>query len=265
MAVSTVDGLVAAFPAFGIPLLKSAFTPQVVGSWYSLWAQAGIPGAGANSADGVNGAVPTKATAGAFPFTNPTAPTLTYLGHFWAINTQPIHLMLYDRLWHNSGLSPTTVGNQALTSTTLTRPDSLGGDVEAWLQVYGVLGAGSTAKTIAYTDQDGNASNTGTLQNFVTTAAAQRTFPFALAAGDTGVRVITGFDNVATSTSGTFGLILRRQVASITLGVGQVATVQDAFQLGMPRIYDDACLELVGIANSVASQTLSGRLVLAQG
>lgn len=175
-------------------------------------------------------------------------------------------LLLYDRLWHNSGLSPTTVGNQALTSTTLTRPDSTGADVEAWLQVYTTLGAGSTAKTIAYTDQDANTGNTGTLQGFVATAAANRTFPFALAAGDTGVRQITGFDNVATSTSGTFGLILRRFVAALAVSVANSGAMLDAVSgLGLPRIYDDACLELIWFANATTSNTVAGSLALAQG
>jgi hypothetical protein len=253
---------VAALPAYGYPILKSAFAPQATGCWTSLWATAGIPGAGANSADGVNGAIPTDATAGAFPFTNVTN---TYLARLAVYGSALGHLLLYDRLWHNSGLSVTTTGNQALTSTTLTRPDSTGADVEAWLQIYTALGAGSTAKTIAYTDQDGNTGNTGTLQGFVTTAAAQRTFPFALAAGDTGVRQITGFDNVATSVSGTFGLILRRFVSSLAIPIANTGAYADPITGGLPRVYDDACLELVWMAGSTSSQTIGGQLALAQG
>jgi hypothetical protein len=261
MAITTLDALIAGF--FDQPRAYSkTFTPQAAASFTSLWAQVGIPGAGSPSTDGVNGAIPTDATAGAFPFTNATN---TYLGRMAGFSSQTGVIMLYDRLWHNSGLSPTTVGNQAVTSTTLTRPDANGDDVEAWLDVYTTLGAGSTAKTIAYTDQSGNASNTGTLQNFVTTAAAARAFRFALAAGDTGVRVITGFDNVATSTSGTFGLILRRHIISLMTPAQSSGSAMDAIQAGLPRIYDDACLELLFASNGSVSTQVHGSLTLAQG
>lgn len=262
MAITSIDSLVAALPPFGYPILKAGFSPQAASAWTSLWTIAGIPGAGANSADGVNGAIPTDATAGAFPFTNSND---THLARFTAYASVIGQLLLYDRLWHNSGLSPTTVGNQALTSTTLTRPDANGARVEAWLQVYTALGAGSTAKTIAYTDQDGNTAQVGTLQGFATTAAAARTFPFSLAAGDTGVRVVTGFDNVATSTSGTFGLILRRYVTGVPIGITNAATPLDPITGGMPRVYDDACLELIWFASATTALTVGGNLSLAQG
>jgi hypothetical protein len=262
LAITTIDGLVAALVYPSWPILKAGFSPQVAGCWTSLWVQAGIPGAGANSADGVNGAIPTDATAGAYPFTNVSSTYLARLAYYGTVLGQ---LLLYDRLWHNSGLSVTTVGNQALTSTTLTRPDANGADVEAWLQVYTTLGAGSTAKTIAYTDQDGNTAQVGTLQGFVTTAAAQRTFPFSLAAGDTGVRVITGFDNVATSTSGTFGLILRRLISGLAIPASNTGAVLDPIQGGLPRIYDDACLELIWLASSTTSMTVGGSIQIAQG
>lgn len=262
MAITTIDGLVAALPAFGYPILKSNFSPQAAGAWNALWTVAGIPGAGSNSADGVAGAVPTDATPGAFPFTNATN---TYLSRLFAYAPVLGQLLLYDRLWHNSGLSPTTVGNQAVNSVALTRPDANGAMVEPWLEVYTALGAGSTAKTINYTDQDGNTGNTGTLQGFATTAAAGRAFPFSLAAGDTGVRSIQGFDNVATSTSGTFGLVLRRLVASMHIPIANTGYVFGPIDLGLPRVYDDACLEFLWFASGTTANTVAGSLALAQG
>lgn len=267
MAVTTMDGLVAALPAFGYPILKAAFSPQAAGCWTSLWTQAGIPGAGVVSSSGVAGDVPTDATAGAFPFTNSNN---SYLSRFAANSNVSGQLLLYDRLWHNSGLSVTTTGNQTVQASTplvpLTRPDANGASVEAWMDVYTTLGAGSTAKTIVYTDQSGNLTNTGTLVGFVTTAAAQRTFPFSLAAGDTGVRSIQSFDNVATSTSGTLGLVLRRWIATTQYGVGNTGSSPDLISgLGLPRIYDDACLELLWLATATTSNTVTGNLALAQG
>lgn len=262
MAISTGDGLVAALPAFGTPILKAAFAPQVASSWHSLWTVAGIPGAGSNSADGAAGAVPLDSTAGAFPFTNSNN---TYLCRFAVYSNQIGVILLYDRLWHNSGLSATLTTSQTVNSVALTRPDANGADAEAWWQCYGTMGAGTPTITITYTDQDGNASNTGTLQQFVTTAATNRTFPFGLAAGDTGVRSIQNYQNSATMTSGTFGLIIRRYVTSLSYPVANASGYLDPIGGGLPRVYDDACLELIWFANSTASVTIGGQLALAQG
>jgi hypothetical protein len=262
MAITTLDGLVAALPAQSKQFLKGSFSPQATACFTSLWAVAGIPGAGSNSADGVAGAIPTDATAGAFPFTNSNS---SYLARISSYSTIIGTLFLYDRLWHNSGLSPTDLGGQAVNSTALTRPDATGAGVEAWMQVYTTLGAGSTASTITYTDQDNGSPNTGTLINFATTSAANRTYQYALAAGDTGVRSIQTYTNGATMTSGTFGLILRRQICLLQSPIANAGVALDPIQGGLPRIYDDACLELIWLASATTANTIGGHLGIAQG
>lgn len=266
MAVTTLNGLIAALPPYGKPFMKAAFSPQAVGAWYSLWAQAGIPGAGANSSSGVAGDVPTSATAGAIPFTNSAT---SYLARFSSYSAIVGHLALYDRLWHNSGLSPTAGGGQTVQAAPpdvpLTRPDANGDAVEAWFQVYGTLGSGSTASTITYTDQSGNTGNTGTLQGFVTTAATNRAFQYSLAAGDTGVRSIQTYTNGATMTSGTFGLILRRLVASLSIPIANTGSVLESIKGGLQRIDDSACLELLWLASATTANTVGGSLAIAQG
>jgi hypothetical protein len=173
--------------------------------------------------------------------------------------------MLYDRLWHNSALSPTTVGAQTVNSVALTRPDANGDAVEAWLEVYTTLGAGSTAKTLVYTNSGNTGSRTATLVGFVTTAAAGRCFPFTLTSGDLGVKSIQSFNNVATSTSGTFGLVLRRLVSSLFIPLSSTGNALDPIAGGLPRVYDDACLEFVWTGSSTLATTVGGALSLAQG
>jgi hypothetical protein len=225
-----------------------------------------MPGAGANSSSGVAGDVPTATTAGALPFSNVSN---TYLARFSAYGTVAGQLLLYDRLWQNSGLSPTTLTGQTVQASTpvvpLTRPDAAGAAAEAWMQVYGVLGAGSTAPTITYTNQSATGSKTGTLQGFVATAATNRCFPFALAAGDTGVSSIQTYTNGATMTSGTFGLIIRRLLAALPINVADGGSVLDPIQGGLPRIYDSACLELIWLASATTTMTVAGAVQIAQG
>lgn len=265
MAIATLDALITALGAGAQRgTFYKVFTPQAAGAYTSMWNITGIPGAAATPSSGVGGDIPTDATAGAFPFTNPGS-GLTYLSRMIASTSQACALILYDRLWHNSGLSPTSLTAQTVNSTALTRPDALGSDVEAWMQVYAVMGAGSTAPTISYTDQDGNASNTGTLQGFATTAAVGRSFPFALAAGDTGVRSIQTYTNGATMTSGTFGLVLRRRIATIVIPTSNSGASLDALTGGLPDIPNDACLELLHVPSSTSAATLFGSLSLIQG
>lgn len=266
MAIATLDDLVAALGSGAQhKAFYKAFTPQAVSGWTSLFNMVGIPGAGATPSSGVAGDVPTDATAGAWPFTNPTAPDLTYLARLSTVGQTAGFLLLYDRLWHNSGLSPTTTTGQTVNSVALTRPDALGADVEAWMQVYAAMGVGAGGTmTITYTDQDGNTGNTGTLQGFAVSAAAGRTFPYSLAAGDTGVRSIQTETHTTTMTSGTYGLVLRRRIAAIPVQIANSGFVLDPLSGGLPTIPDDACLELLYVAASTSATVVHGGLSLVQ-
>lgn len=230
--------------------LFKTVTPQVAGCFMNLLYAKGIPGAGTYPSPGVNGAVPTSATAGALPFTNPTGGNTSYLSHLDVGSSQAGTLLVYDRLWHNSGLSTTSTSPQGITPTSLTRSTS-GVGVEAWLDVYGTaMGAGATAPTIAYTNQSPASATgqVGTAQGFVASAAINRCFPFSLASGSTGVAAITSYNNVASHTSGAFGLVLRRRLASISVPQTFNAATLDFFALGGPVIPDDACLEFIWVA-----------------
>lgn len=266
MAITSLDGLITALCATSAQsfVLQKSFTNQAAGAWHSLWTMAGQPGAAANPSSGVGGDVPTSSTAGAYPFTNPTSPALTYLARLSASLTGQGTLILYDRLWQNSGLSATSLTAQTVSSVALTRPDANGAQAEAWFQVYAVMGAGSTAPTISYTDQSGNTGNTGTLQGFATTAAAGRTFPFSLAAGDTGVRAIATYTNGATMTSGTFGLVIRRRLAAVITTASNSGALVDPLTGGLPTIPDNACLEFVYQGGTVTNVAYGG-FTLAQG
>lgn len=269
MAITTLDGLVAGLSSPGAiwPLFKGAFTPQATGSYVSLWTIAGQPGVGTAPSSGVAGDVPTSATAGAIPFTNNLT---SYLGRMHAYSSQAGVLMLYDRLWQNSGLSTTTTTAQTVQASTptvpLTRPDALGAQVEAWWDIYTVMGAGTpTVFTITYTDQDANTGNTGTLTGFAATAAAGRAFRFTLAAGDTGVRSIQSYTANVSMTSGAMGLVLRRKVTAIGSALGNTGQTLDFAKIGLPRVYDSACLEVLWLASSASSQTVGGDLQIVQG
>lgn len=248
MAIATLDQLI---EALGANQQRASFykvaSPGAIGGIVSLWTVAGTPGAAANPSSGVAGDIPTDATAGAFIFTNPTAPDLTYLSRLaLAAANSPYVLHIYDRLWQNSGLSTTSTSAQTVNSVALTRPDANGDDVEAWWQCYANMGSGApTSVTISYTNQGGTSGRTGTLSNFVASQPIHRTLPFTLQAGDTGVRSIQSYTQNASLVSGTFGLVLRRKIVSFIAPVGNAGAQTDAFALGLPPVPDDACIELL--------------------
>lgn len=256
MALTTLAGINAAFPGQRQFWSKNTAT-GVAGNWYSSWTLAGFPAAGSAPSSGVAGDIPTKATTGAYNFVNPASGNsyLARLSAAIAVNVNSYVLALYDRLWHNSGISSTLTTGQTIQSSTptvpLTRPDANGASAEAWYEVYVVMGAGTPTVTLAYTDQGGNTGQAGSSGVLSTTMGVGRTGQFTLAAGDTGVRSIQTWTADATFTSGTIGLVIRRLVAQVVVPTGALQQF-DALAVGLPRIYDDAALELLYFASSTS-------------
>lgn len=266
MALTTIQGVNDALPGQAFAWQKVNGS-TVSSTWLSQWTGTGAPGTGVAPSSGLSGDVPTKATTGAPNFVNPASGN-TYLGRLAtnanAVSTQGSLFAVYDRLWHNSGINVTSTSPQTITSTALTRPDANGARVEAWWETYAAMGSGTPTVTLAYTDQDNNAETTGTSGALATTMDLGRCGQFRLAAGDTGVRSIQTWTASATFTSGTIGLVLRRMLTAVG-PVGPAPASYDALGLGLPRVYDDACLEVLCFCLSANTPVASARLFLIQG
>jgi hypothetical protein len=264
MAVTNMDTLVAALVAQERKgFSKGSFTPAASGSWHSLWTIAGQPGAGAAQGS-VNGAIPDDATTGAHPFVNASGAGNNYLGYVACTGLAVGTLVIYDRLWHDSGLNTnTTITN--ITQPALTRSTD-GKGVELWAEWYVASGAATaTNATISYTDQDGNTGNTGTIVMPARTKAIADMFPMTMAAGDYGVRAVASCQLSTTQTSGTWGLTLMKRLGEIPIRPSdQGASVLNAIDLGLPEIPDDACLAFMFQGANTAN-TLAGTLSIAKG
>lgn len=265
MAIATLDDLIEALGTnpYRFPFQKT-FTPGTAGMFLSLFNIAGIPGAAATPSSGINGDIPTDATAGALPFTNPVAPIETYLGQLTASGGQGGTLHVFDRLWHNNFPNATTTTAQAISPSALTRYTT-GVGVEPWFQVYVATGAGAPSPTIVYTDQDGNTGQAGAVVGYTATSQVGRTYPISLAAGDTGVRAITSYTSSISMSSGTIGLVLRKRLASLPITLPNTAWAIDALTGGLPQIEDNACIELVWQAFNTSAMATYGTLDLIQG
>jgi len=259
--ITTNDLLVAGLSGAQSFKGSTTITPQAVGSFTSLWKQAGNPGTGTTPTATLTGEVETSADVGAYPYSSSGQ---SYVGNFQVYSTVSGTLLMYDRLWSTSGLSATSVASQTINSVALTR-ETTGESVEAWYDIYAVMGAGAGTFQMNYTDQAGNTGNNTSAITNVTTMAASRALPInLLAAGDSGVRSIQSIVFNTTRVSGTSGLTLRKLVATLPV-VANVAGVFDVFDLGMPKIGTDSCIEFIWLASSATATNIAWKFNIIQG
>jgi hypothetical protein len=244
---------------------KVGATMEAAGVIHSKWYEAGTPGAGAAPSAGLNGAALSSTSApvtGQLPFTNAAAGNTKRLSGVEAYADQTGALIIADRLWANSSIVSTTTTAQAITPAALPSRDAngaaLGAGVMAALEVSAATGNGGaiTTITITYTNQAGTGSRTGTIASFPATAAVGTFVPFALQAGDTGVRSIQSITLGTTLVSGTVHLVLYRRLKTVPFGV---AGAQDRAwdQVGIPRMYDGSVPWLLWVPTGTTAVNLT--------
>lgn len=264
MAITTQDGLISALgTAQRLSCQKQSIT-TVAGGFYSLWRAAGNPGVGVNPGSAA-GVVPTDATVGAIPFTNPTGGNTSYLGRASNAQATAGTLFVYDRLVHSDSLNGTLTTAQTIGTPALTRSTS-GDGVELWLEWTTATGATASNVTCSYTNEAGTAGRTTVSTALIASAPANRMQPLPLQAGDRGVRAVASLTlSVSTGTAGNFGIVLMKRLAEIAIPAASFAAVQDALLGGMPVVEDDACLSFVLLATTTSSGIILPRLDIIQG
>ena len=260
----TADSILAGYQP-GYRFIKVATPTLVAARAHSLFYLAGKPGAAAVPSPGVNGASLTS-YAGQLPTFDPNPGVTTLrMARLQAMATQAGTLMLCDRLWHNSGLDVTLTTLQSLDSGTLAARDNNGQangvGVMAGLEVNSALGAGTPTWTLTYTDAANNPSHTAT--NIIPSAASSALgafYEFGLAAGDAGIRKITGFQSNATATSGGFSLVLYRKIASLELSANLTGAI-DFMTGGCPESWVSTVPFLIFVPTTTTASTIQGEVV----
>jgi hypothetical protein len=255
MAITTMDGLIAALPGQQRDGYKVGGTAGAAGTWYGFMTATGQPGTltlPAVVASG--GTVYTEASTNAWPFTDPVASG--YLVKAQATPNVSCTMFLYDLIWGITWTAGTT-GAQAVTFPTIPSRDVAGtqngNGVEMWFMPWTTLGAAGTSLQITYSGNNlGAGQVTGALTTYVT---AGRIAPFTLASGDTGVKSISSINQTGTLTSGNPTVLLMRRLATIPCPIANVAGIADFAQLGMPRVYADT--NLVWVAQVTATTALT--------
>lgn len=269
MALSTLDAYAAgAQPPRGFLKVAPA-TLEAIGVLHSLLYTQGEPGAGSAPSPGVAGEALTSLT-GALPFTNPVSGH-TRLARFEFGSTVAGRLYLVDRLWHNSGLAPTTTTAQSVNSAAWPARDrdgsTNGAGVLVGIEVSSATSNGSavTNSTLLYTNSAGTDTRTGTMPSFPATAVAGTFVPFLLQAGDVGVRSVQSVTLGTSYGGGAIHLVAYRVIASIGLTLANTGAERDAIGLGFPRLYDNSCLTLLWRPSATTAPTIDGQVVWSQG
>jgi hypothetical protein len=275
MTIASGSDLVAAIAAGVIgTIVKASMTTEGAGTWQSLWKATGLPAPGSSppAYTAGSGYSPTKETAGAFSFGNPTSPALSYLAQMRASSSIAGSLYLVDRLWHCSGFSATVTSAQTITTPgTLPsgRDSNNGADVEPWIEIYTAPGAtganwdltgtdalGATSKTWRYT-HPANAETVGQMAPMFSGGSAPATCH--------GIRVPSSMLCSASSgTAGNFGVTLLRRICELPMNMANMTSVLDAIGCGLPRIYDDSCLALMVQCTATTSGLIQGGILIGQ-
>jgi hypothetical protein len=267
MPIYNMDDLIAGFQDYGEDVIKSSFT-AVANTLHSSLYVVGRPGAAVTPTPGMAGTALTT-YAGQIPVPAPVAGQNIYLARFECSQAGNIgSVTLMDRLWHNSGITITTTTAQTVNSVALPARDqdgsTNGNGIMIALEGTATVGnAAITNTTVSYTNSLGTAGRTATLA----TPAAMRlgTFvPFYLQAGDLGIRSIQSITLGTSYVSGSVSLVMYRELASMTVALPNATSAQGPIELGLPRLYDNAVPFLVFTCTSAAPGVTNSQITYAQ-
>lgn len=266
MALTTRDGLIAASAAGpSVAFQKSSLTGGV-GFFSSHFRNSGMPSSGA-AAPATTGAALSRTTQGAMPIPAPS--NTSYISSFEASSSLPGVLYLADRLVEFGGLSTIVTTAQTVSALALPTRATSATDVELWLEVYTAGGATASASvTASYTNQAGTSGKTATLVGGVPASGwvASRTYPMALAAGDTGVQSVQSLTiGTSSGTAGNVGLTLRRTLLTGCIPANNTSFVQGYGETDLQKCPDDACLELLSLCASGSTGLILGNFGISQG
>lgn len=271
MAITTMDGLIAALQPYGEDVFKSTFTGEAAGQYHSSFYIPGRPGAAVAPSPGLNGAALTS-YAGQIPVPAPVGGEEIHLARFEFSQAGNVGgVTLLDRLWHNSGIVSATTTAQAITPVAIPSRDNngaaLGAGIMAGLEVSTATTNGSaiTNTTISYTNQDGTSGRTGTITSFPATAAIGTFVPFNLQAGDTGIRSVQSITLGTSYGTGVVHLVLYREMVSLGSPVANVTASAGPIELGLPRVYDNSVLFFIYSLIGTAGGVTNAQLTFAQG
>jgi hypothetical protein len=265
MAITTLDQFIGAEKQ-RIEYTKTAAVTTIGATWYTMFDQAGVPGAGTLAGTSTTtGVVPTDATAGC-----PTIKFSTGNGYLGAVefsNSVACRIRVYDLLWKGGAyaFNAATTGN---TPTSFLSRISGGtaadtaGQTEIWVETV-TAATGNQTWNVTYNDETGTSSTTGAV-GIGAAPTIRRCWQLPLAAGDKGVSGITGVTG-GTGTVGTANILVLRPLWQGRCNIANDGDVHGLDKTGMPVIYSDSALFVLIAADSTSSGIPSLEMTVVNG
>lgn len=274
MAITTYDGLVAGLASSQQYCInKASIATQGANGFTSLWRATGCP---------TQGSIPTVTGTSCYATLTGAIGPLTvgsdltgYIANLSICGSISHQFYLYDRLMHLGGLLGTASGATALvdcTVSTLSYLSTRGGrddysEIEWWLDIYSDIG--TTARVITFTYTGPSASGqTCTLSYGGSSPLNQndRCFRIIPATGGSAIVSIQSFSPAAsTGTAGSWGITASRKLTMNTMGQVNVGMSYDFAGVGMPKVYNNSCIEMRILSSSTSSGVVIGSLNIIQG
>lgn len=252
MAIATPSDYLAA-QRRNAELRRVASRTAVAATWYSVLDLAGAPGAGTLAGTSTAaGVVPTDATAGCPPINAFAGGATGYLTRVEYGSSVACRIRLFDMVFKAGAYAFNA--NQALTGQPSFASRVPGADykgLELWVEQV-TAATGNQAVNVTYTDQDGNAGATTGAVGVGAAPAVGRCWQLPLAAGDSGVQLVT---NVAGSvaTAGTFNVLVLRPLWTGRVKIANDGDIHDLWKTGAPEIYADSALFMLVAPDSTAT------------
>lgn len=264
MAITTMDGLVAAIAAAQyIDTEEASKTAKASGWFTSLWQAGGRPGSGV-SPGSASGVVCTSATVGAMPLVDAGGGNTNYLARLEVSSSVAESVILYDRLVHSDSLSGTSTSSQTVGTPSLTRFTS-GAGVGIWIEWYTATGSTGVTATVKYTNQAGTSGQSTTVA-FPASPLAGSMIPVPLASGDSGVQAVASVQlSATTGTAGSFGITLCQRIVTVPLPLANLGVSYDYAGLGLPDIAPAACLTYKVLCTTTSTGQIISGLTIVQG
>lgn len=222
------------------------------------------PANASNPSPGMSGVALTSYQAGGYQTPAYGGGVSTYLTEIFnsALASAPSSTIIYDRLWHNSGIVVTTTTAQAINSVAWPARDKNGStngeDVMIALETgtSANTNAGKIANcTLDYTNSNGDPGRTATITNINITKAIGNWAVFELQSGDTGVRSIQNITLGTSLVAGSVFLVAFRVIAMVAYTPQSRHAILDALSMGVPKLHDNTVLDGIISGLSFANQT----------
>lgn len=222
--------------------MRSATRATIAASWFSLFDVAGQPGAGTLAGTSTAaGVVPTSSTAG--------CPTINAFGGSATGRLSKVEfgcsiacrLSIYDLLFKAGAY--TFNASQALSaqpSYSARVPGTNYAGLEIWCEQV-TAATGNQAVNVTYTNQAGTAGQTTGAVGIGAAQTVGRMWQLPLAAGDSGVQMITNVVG-SVATVGTFNVLVLRPLWSGRVRIANDGDVHDLLKTGMPQVFATSAL-----------------------